>query len=287
MQLFTGKYGSKFHPSKECQAFPKRTSEVERKSRQQRPLTVGEIEINWRETLREAAWIRYAQEEERGVNPLDLLQQAIEKCYATQQQPMRIPPDLASILQHQREDDSLRIVVGVHHELDLSAAETSLKDAGISFVTYDDMQGLTDDIATRSENPSASVALISLNNARNTVREVLKGASSQSIVHVLEAFWCTLQPLTPLFGDSIPRNQASSEDQLSDRLQTVRKGTGKSIERHCQLQLCLCEWTDSCHPNDVTSATMNPWSTTWAQDDFLLATLYCPASAHTANHILQ
>jgi len=289
-----GKYGSKFHPSKECQAFPKRTREINTKKRQQRPLTVGEISTNWRETLREAAWIRYAQEEERGVNPLDLLQE----CIAVLQQqdgdttingddendilPMNIGPDLAPILQHRRGDASSNIVVGVYHELDLAAAEESLLRAGLQVDTFRDTMPSFHD---KESNDSA--ALICLDNPRKTLRDLLQAAPEQSTLRVMESYWCTLQPLTPLFGDSIPRQQPPPPGMSPDS--KAMTGIGNCLEPNRQLQLCLCEWPNHCHPNDMAAATMNPWTTTWSQEDFLAAATYMDAASLILDdtHILQ
>ena len=264
--FFTGKYGSRFHPSEDCEAFPKVT---ETRSRRQRPLTVGEISSNWQETLREACWIRYYQEEKE--NPLQMLHTAlvedvlpakstIHQNEVEEKNPessLSISPDLMSILQHSASEPTRNIIVSVYHQSDMDAAANSLKAACLDPVVCETVAEAiqvargSSGVNHGGTSQSAQVAILCIQ--RNIVKNILEEMPTPTTLHILEGYYSKLQELVPLYGDHIPRHQ----------------GVGKCVVPEQSLQLALCEWSPSCHPNDIAAATMNAWTCTWDKDTFL------------------
>ena len=264
-----GKYGSKFHPSADDPAFAgfdsKSGSDVyPRRRRRQRPLTVGEISTNWKESLREAAWIRYFREE--GENPLDLLQEAIllEDQEETSRQmplPEMTDPQLVNMLNGK---NSNAFVVGVYHESDLSLAKASLLQAGCGEKPLVECQRVTQ-VVTEIER--GNIPLFCFGADEVTYEDFLYAAPAQSTIHILESYWSRLQDLIiPLYGDHIPRLHRRHVDNDGTTSCCL---IGKCVVPDRLLQLRLCEWAS--HPNDQSSATMNAWTTTltvqqWAQE---------------------
>jgi len=115
----TGKYASQYHPQGE------RKSIAIPSVRQTRPLTVGEIQANWREQLLDTALVRYAIKNESGrkENPIP----ALHQCILEQQENLTILPllqvDIANALVNSQPSS---LVLTISHESELSIAEKTL-----------------------------------------------------------------------------------------------------------------------------------------------------------------
>ena len=297
----TGKYGSKFHPSANDTAYSdfEQPAQGQRRRRRQRPLTVGEIAVNWKDTLREAAWIRYAREEGGDENPLELLHQAIlehdlvssynnpndgqsSSSSVAEDQP---PPNGAWTLADPTLEALLRassspVIVGVYHESDLAAAKASIRQHLTTNDNDEDDTGpprvvvQCDDMteAVRQVG-NGHLPLVCLESSSSSYHSLLQHAPDQCTVHILESYWSRLQDLVgPLFGDHIPRRLPPKEDEEDSAATTKRRRrtnglSGSSVVPGRFLELCLCEWAS--HPNGISSATMNAWTTTVTTREWL------------------
>lgn len=169
-----GKYASRFHPREDLggATAPNR--------RQSRPLTVGEINENWHETLRESLLFRYHCDRK---DPIPVLRTyAKEILKATDSMPTiragfgaltgDIPPS--------------KIVV-LADDVDVHVAEA---------VVAMPVSGSVDE---------ALLQPTSLLSSTYAIVDLLEDAPTGATVHVLDSTWSSLECLIPLFGDNIPR----------------------------------------------------------------------------------
>jgi hypothetical protein len=238
-----GKYARKFHPRQDLPtdassstsgddtsaspAFPPTLSTGTSKTGT-RPLTVGEVSTNWRDSLRETLLIKYNV---NGKPPLTVLEQAVADMIRkqTSQNALTIFPQVKFALRN----SSHRILMQVQHSLDYPIVLASLKAEGIDFQAAHSVQA---GMAMLNTHPSSIVVFLQTSDLMNdnvascpsdydTLLQVLKCSNFNdttfqddekendvainslplSVVRV-DPSWYSLEPLVPLFGDYIPRH---------------------------------------------------------------------------------
>jgi hypothetical protein len=266
----TGKYARKYHPRQEL------NNSLSRGTAGTRPLTVGEICVNWNDSIRETLLIKYRI---NGKFPLDVLQMTIGKVVSEQQSQSQLQPLLLSIYPDVKfglQNTNRHIIVPVQHPIDHDVVHQSLENAKLKFdtvgsveeamviggsknspirlwnVNEDDGDG-NDDNTHKKKWTNEYDLLLQLLNHNN-----IEDDTNNRIVHCtwIDSSYHKLQTLVPIFGDYIPRNNSNE---------------AKCIVSNRYVSLCLSEWsTPSLRTAMGTasnglkdhheSATINPWT---------------------------
>ncbi|KAG7372767.1 hypothetical protein IV203_018910 [Nitzschia inconspicua] len=335
-----GKYAIKYHPRKETTKTKTTNLNNGNYNPGTRPLTVGEVSVNWRDSLRDTLLIKYHIDRR---SPLPILQSAITKILLqndqqTQPQPFQNPiqtqvplhlslyPQVTFSLRN----TSGRIVIRVHHPLDVPVVVASLTAENIDFFQQTTTHIINNSNHNNNQYQSQIVLLIGCNTTHpydhkeeddhtqqtiasnhDILLDILQCSQPtppsnsddkddddddvgdddnmagtvppippSSIVWV-DSSWYALQPLLPLFGDSIPRfgtNQA------------------KCIVPHCLLSLYVSEWTTtttttstissvSVRNQHLETAMIHPWTDvlSWETTEQMLLNANHKKSAHSHN----
>lgn len=236
----SGKYASRYHPQDQATA----ENQSRRQSRKSRPLTVGEISVNWSEggMIRDAVQTRYHWNYQ---DPVPILQQTIDSLCScppsASLSPSRdydMPSIDASIREavHACKKSGRRLIITIPHLSDVAAAKASLDAASLNCHLVTSAQ----DALEANMNNSVSLLV----NFKETTREILQESPTGSTVYVIDSSWRRLQDKIVLFGDYIPRHQDN--------------GAAKCVVAGKNLCLLLTAW--ACHPTQQAAATMNPWT---------------------------
>jgi hypothetical protein len=137
----SGKYASRYHPQQTTSQVGSNKNDNNGSSRNSRPLTVGEISINWpiiRDTVRTKYHCNYK-------DPMPILQDNLEH---QQHQQLRLSNDfdimptistrVRQVLSSSSQQDNTRFVIMVNHPSEVSIAELTLQ--GISYTKADSAQ---------------------------------------------------------------------------------------------------------------------------------------------------
>ncbi|KAG7343581.1 hypothetical protein IV203_021526 [Nitzschia inconspicua] len=338
-----GKYAIKYHPRKETTTTTTTNLNNGNYNPGTRPLTVGEVSVNWRDSLRDTLLIKYRIDRK---SPLPILQSAVTKILLqhdqqSQPQPFQNPIQtqvplhlsLYPQVKFALRNTSGKIIIRVQHPLDVPVVVTSLTAERIDFFQKTTTSIIIDNgnnINNNNQQQSQIVLLIGCNTTHtcdcnqddddafniasnhDILLDVLQCSQStpssnsdskdddddegigdddmagtvppippSSIVWV-DSSWYALQPLVPLFGDSIPRfgtNQA------------------KCIVPRCLLSLYVSEWTTpstttstissvSVRNQHLEAATIHPWTDvlSWETTEQMLLAVNANHEKNTHSH---
>ena len=259
-----GKYAKQFHPrttstfvsaasnddqeQEGLQDTSEEAKPVTTKARR-RPLTVGEISVNWNEFLRETLQMKYAVHRQ---DPIPILQSRIEELQQRQQQSPTAELDDktttkmidTSILQLLQKSSIHSIYVMTSCTSDMDILQSLMKEEGV--------------------NTLANIHFWD-STSRRSVQTILDTCCpDDSHLLLIESSWNRLRKLVPLFGDTVPRVRTTTQSST-----TITSGSTVVSPRR-KLSLTLSDWTTlTSHPTHITEATMNPWTQTLSKDDFI------------------
>ena len=280
----SGKYASQFHPRQQPdkkRSSSSSSSSSSTASSSTRPLTVGEIAVNWNSMIRETLEFRYRvitrgdaadqkdddDDSPSASNPIPVLQATIndlqkEATSFLYYDPPKVLPEypLMDVLGSTNHRTTNTILL-VSHPSDWKVAQASLTNAKIPFHATDSVddamakiqQPLNDAEKEEEDAPAVVLLLLLLSNKKNndtktsiTTLDLLKHAPKGTTLDVIESSWERLESNICYFGDYIPRPQQN-------------KST-KCVVPDKFLSLHLADWPATSHPTQQASATMNPWT---------------------------
>ena len=249
-----GKYASRFHPrgtsSSSSSSSSTRTTASNGRSSSTRPLTVGEIAVNWKSTIRETVEIRYRVERQ---DPLPILQATIDKLQdesATSQ--TYNPPDiLASFPLKGLLNTQKPVLLTVSHRSDWAMAQASLANANVN---YHAVKSIQDALEPETTLPLVLLLLDPSKKGSSATLDILKQASKDTTVTIIESSWDRLLSGIALFGEHIPL--------------PVKGNKAKCVVPDRFLSLYLADWPATSHITQQSAATMNPWTNVMTGDEF-------------------
>jgi hypothetical protein len=270
----SGKYASQFHPqSDDTTTLTTTTTPFAsdsfspnhgRNERSSRPLTVGEIGENWRETLREATIFRYHVNYQ---NPLPLLQNNTGRILQDIHMMCNIPAlqvdeQACRALQTLA---STAVVIVVAHKSEVAIACDVLQQ----YAGSEHCDWKIRDKATECFGQYKPSQIHFLPRSAQTLRDILQAlpAGSSRRVHLIESSWPALQSSISCFGDTIPRARSIYPyDSTAAIVPTILRGA--SYVPDVSLALHLATWTAVSHPTPEAAATMNAWTNVLNLHDF-------------------
>ena len=243
-----GKYASQFHPRASSSTTTSTTGTESGRS-STRPLTVGEISINWNSFIRETLEMKYHVKYQ---NPLPILQSTVDELQDTSLSQEQEPSSL--IAEFPTASLSLtnkKIVFTVPHSSDWKIAQSCLETAALDFQVVESISE-----ALNCHSPISLLLEEKDEKSIPALQKLLKEAPADSTVTMIESSWNRLHQHVDLFGDNIPRQDNRAKCIYADK----------------QLSLFLAEWPGTSHPTHQSSATMNPWTDVldWERLDSLL-----------------
>lgn len=227
-----GKYARLFHPQRKVGTSSNSDTKSTR-TRNGRPLTVGEIAANWYEggMIRDTLRVKYSC---NGNDPIPLLQEIIDTLVDTGRSADYTVPiidsEIASLIRSCRNP----LIVTVNHASDLPFVMASLE---LSMIPH---RIISDAHEAMQHFDGVAVTLIT----DQTIQDIIQVSPANCTVMVLESFWTSLRQFIPLFGDYIPR----------------RENSGRCIVPEKYLSLNLASWARNSHPTQHAAAVMNPWT---------------------------
>jgi hypothetical protein len=246
-----GKYASRFHPRGRSTKTTKSAlfSRSSSSSSSTRPLTVGEIAVNWNSVIRETLEVRYHCDYQ---NPIPILQAAIDELLQEESSSSSSSPSnkyeppgilsefpLSGLSMTQK-----RVLLTVPHRSDWTMAQSSLTNANVN---YQAVESIEEALACQA----TPVLLLLLDHSKSSsssssscTLDILKEAPEDATVTIIESSWDRLQNEIVLFGDYIPRQENKGKCIVPDRF----------------LSLYLADWSATSHLTQQSSATMNPWT---------------------------
>jgi hypothetical protein len=233
----TGKYASKYHP-RAASDVSDENAELEAEStslsnyRQSRPLTVGEISVNWSETLRDTLRTRYHCNMN---DPLPIIRQACTSLYNEGKEDISMPTVRSDPLEKLVSMSGTKIVLCSRNELEIAYVTLKSGDASVTVRVAE--------VAEECTQQHSTDVVYLLPESAHTINTVLEACPAGSTVHVIDSSWERLQRHIALFGDYIPRT-----------------GVGKTIVADRMLSISLAEWAPNSHPNQHSAAVMNAWT---------------------------
>jgi len=241
----TGKYSSKFHPSRSIHDESYEQEELPKNSRGTRPLTVGEISSNWRDggMLAESLLTRYNVD---GADPLPIIKHKLNKKRHQQlssRPPPRINPIIANALSLGR--DNVFITLSDISQVPSAVAAFSSLNLNVEVVT-----NISDLLRNNQKSRSKTLSIIPPSNEnereQDTIERILMNMprdkkSSFLIVH------STLKMLNNLYGFVL----------LS----------GKEI-KNVKITLLYPTWPDDSSIEQKFDAKMDPWLNVIDENEF-------------------
>lgn len=223
-----GKYASKFHPS----ASASEQKQEERKNGS-RPLTVGEISVNWSDgaCLSETLMVKYNID---GKSPFPVLQANIEEIQDDDL------PAVNAVVCDALSQSMGNVIVTVGHESELAILQNALKGTPLGLVS----------VSSTEKALETKISLVPSSETR-AIRQLLTNAPKDSTVYVVNSCWKTLQKAKSLFGDNVPRGGS-----------LARAAIGNSVK----LSLNLPDWAGS--HSQRNDAEMDPWTNLISEDQF-------------------
>jgi hypothetical protein len=253
----TGKYASRFHP-KEQQGDNNDNSnnlskdeietEVYNNFRGTRPLTVGEIQTNWKQggMIRDSLLVKYAVKQPDGKyqHPLVALQEACTLLATEkegQEKAPRLGTSMASALKELIHEDNSSLLITLHDRADLELVKASLAVSGLPNVELID-EASVDSMCSGMKSDQDSLRIVI--STEQLPMQLLQSLPKDSTLYVLDSYLDTLQQHVRLFGDYIPRTAS---------------GVARTIVPDKQLALLLFSSQTPLHPSIHSAATMHPW----------------------------
>ena len=242
----TGKYASKYHPSVSAsESFEEQADWQTTNRRRQRPLTVGEISVNWSEgaNLMETLLAKYNV---NGKNPLPVLQRqyddddhdvVIGSFTTSSSSSIPINRALCKALQK----TNARIVVMAQHESDLSVVRSVLPPDLLekaSIVAGSELQIVQHLLATCSSTAAAAASLT----------EPL----SSTRIHCISSHYKALERVQQVLGN----------DGIVPLVLPGRPLPTSGV------LLNLASWAENTHVSQRNDAEMNPWMTLMNEEGF-------------------
>lgn len=213
-------------------------------------MTVGEIAVNWKSTIRETVEIRYRVERQ---DPLPILQATIDKLQdesATSQ--TYNPPDiLASFPLKGLLNTQKPVLLTVSHRSDWAMAQASLANANVN---YHAVKSIQDALEPETTLPLVLLLLDPSKKGSSATLDILKQASKDTTVTIIESSWDRLLSGIALFGEHIPL--------------PVKGNKAKCVVPDRFLSLYLADWPATSHITQQSAATMNPWTNVMTGDEF-------------------
>lgn len=257
-----GKYASRFHPSipsfesnvaESSNSNPNASSSINRS----RPLTVGEIEVNWSDgaCLSETLLSRYNIDKK---NPLAAIQESIQRQCNAHDDESKIMPIPNEVVSQALSKCTHGLILRVGHACDLQMIQSCLQNT----TPLQDIP-VVSTVQEAISIPNQTCLLVddSLSDMQ-LYKQMLLNASPQSTLHVIHNSWDSLRRAKVLFGDYIPRQH----------------GKAKTVYGKNQ-QLSLHLWSDSTSIALRNSAEMDPWTNLMTRQD-LMDLIYAGVSAY-------
>jgi hypothetical protein len=281
----SGKYAKRFHPREELPLsrvaekgrvdddddhddVSSSTNNEYRPSVSTRPLTVGELAANWRDSIRETLQVRYRRESNDPIQDLDaVIHESIrELLHRAQTSPQSTP--IVQLFPQTRfalSNTVRKVLIQTRHDTDCEILLQSLKNAGNNNFVRFQIASCVDDALSRS----ASDGVVVLrprgsplpSDKGDVLRQVLHSEArffEGTTVTYIDTSWHRIQESIPLFGDSIPRHGTNK---------------AKCVVPGRFLSLYLAEWPGMVHPQESKNAAiLNPWtdSLSWEQTECML-----------------
>ena len=253
-----GKYAKKFHPRQELKSSTDNnsnrsngssslssdsrlnstigstssysTTQQKSTSRGTRPLTVGELVANWRDSIRETLTLKYNVDKK---DPIPVLDRTIDELLHREDQYPELFPNLKWGLTH----SDRTVIIACRHRYDVDILRPCLEESNIPFqimdqdslATYDfdvgdGVEKSGNDSRQLDDSATSTDLVVQLTTTSNPVLVVTPGQSSSStsfilpdvlrhpmtdgmVVVYVDAVWYRLvEDAVPLFGDHIPRH---------------------------------------------------------------------------------
>lgn len=235
-------------------------SKTDRPAVSTRPLTVGEVAANWRDSIRETLQVRYHCNLKDPLPVLDatiqelLLKRQVRVESTSPERPSTPLPQLFPETKFALSNTVRKVLIQTRFRSDFdslvqSLGHTGTNKGGIRFQTASDIEealSRNDNLGVvvlRQDGPTPSSA------NRDTIRRVLESEAHCPVgttVICIDSSWHRLQESVELFGDFIPRRG-------TNRAKCVVPGRF--------LSLCLAEWPGTVHPEESKNAAiLNPWT---------------------------